>query len=73
MSVEAAEVWQWIISMGMKSGDFVDFRAFNNWCTMKHLATAHNFIPALDELVALGYLVDKDEPGTEKTWNYWVA
>lgn len=73
MSVEAEEVWQWINSMNMGSGDFVDLRAFNSWCANERLSAAYDFIPFMDELVALGYLVNKDEPGAEKTWNYWVA
>lgn len=59
--------------MNMKSGDFVDSRAFNAWCANTHLATAYDFIPLLDELVGLGYLVDRNESGKERTWNYWVA
>lgn len=73
MSAEAIAVWQWIGSMNMKSGDFVDFRAFNAWCANTHLSTAGNFIPAMDELVALGNLVDRNASGEEKTWDYWVA
>lgn len=73
MSEEAKAVWQWINSMKMKSGDYVDFRAFNAWCANSHLANAGDFIPVLDELVRLGILVDKNESDAEKTWNYWVA
>lgn len=73
MSKEAAAVWQWIISMQMRSGDFVDLRAFSAWCAKEYLASPNDFIPVLDELVKLGNLVDKDEPGEKKTWNYWVA
>lgn len=73
MSAEAAAVWRWIQSMKLKSGEFVNLRAFNAWCAKEYLATAGDFIAVMDELVRLGYLVNRDEPGAEKTWNYWVA
>ncbi|MFD3226997.1 hypothetical protein [Rahnella aceris] len=73
MSQEAAAVWGWINSMKMRSGDFVDYRAFNTWCANEHLATAIDFIPVMDELVNLGNLLDKNVPGNERSWNYWVA
>lgn len=73
MSAEAKAVWQWINSMKMQSGDFVDLRAFNAWCAKEYLATAYDFIPVMEELVGLGNLVNRNESGSSEPWNYWVA
>ncbi|MCH4996168.1 hypothetical protein ACIPSX_08465 [Pectobacterium sp. CHL-2024] len=73
MSAAAQAVWHWITMMGMTSGDYVDARPFAAWCAKQNCRAPADFIPALDELVSLGYLVNRDEPDAEPTWNYWIA
>jgi hypothetical protein len=73
MSAEAQAVWQWITHMGMKQGDYVDTRAFAAWCSTQGCQTPDDFIPALDELVRIGYLENRNEPDATTRWEYWVA
>lgn len=73
MSNEAKNICAWINSKNMKSGHYIDMGVFNIWCVSNYNVGAGKFIDAMDELVALGYLEDRNPPGQEKVWDYWVA
>lgn len=73
MSEEAENICAWINSMNMKSGDYVDPKAFNMWCIRNYNVGAGKLIDFMDELVAFGYIEDRNPPNQKKVWDYWVA